>query len=199
MPIYDCQYLSAKSGEISLSESIQQAIRRGVYRYTGKLTPRLAREACDLVRQGRPPKVALNALGVSKQTIWNWEQWAKTGEKGEKYAALWSNLDTAWSEWQAFVAGQLPIAVTNDHRMCVEVASRIMPDDYGKRDTVDVNVGIDVGPVLKAIAAAQQHRDEWLGEWEDVSGQLENRRENVQGQIEATGSEQESTGEAPGV
>jgi thiamine pyrophosphate-dependent acetolactate synthase large subunit-like protein len=40
--------------------------------------------------------------------------------------------------------------------MAVEVASRIMPDEYGKRDSVDVNVQIDAGPVLKAIAEAQQ-------------------------------------------
>lgn len=138
------------------NQSIQTAIREGKYRYPGKITPKLIREACELVRNGRPPSVALSALGVSKQSQWNWKQWAETGECGPRYKDFLSKLEAAWSEWQSFVAGTLPNAVQKDSRMAVEVASRIMPDEYGRRDQVDVNVQLDAGPVLKAIAEAQQ-------------------------------------------
>jgi hypothetical protein len=153
------------------NQSIQTAIRAGKYRYPGKVTPRFIREACELVRNGRPPKVALGALGVKQSAIWNWQHWAETGEKGPKYAQLWSEMAKAWDEWRSFVAGTLPKAVTSDSRMAVEVAARIMPDEYGKRDSVDVNVQIDAGPVLKAIAEAQQRlalqgitEAEWRGD-----------------------------------
>ena len=161
------------------NQSIQTAIREGKYRYPGKLTSRFKAEACALVRRGTPPKVALGALGVTKATIYNWEAWAESGEKGPKYADLFSGLAHSWSEWQAHVAGELPKAIAKDARMAVEVASRIMPDEYGKRDQVDVNVQLDAGPVLKAIAEAQQRlalqgitEAEW-GETNELQGPRE--------------------------
>jgi thiamine pyrophosphate-dependent acetolactate synthase large subunit-like protein len=77
--------------------------------------------------------------------------------------------------------------------MAVEVAARIMPDEYGKRDQVDVNVQIDAGPVLKAIAEAQQRlalQGITEAEWrEDVSGQSETEGVSAEvGSTEAGGS-----------
>lgn len=132
--------------------AIQAAIREGRYRYPGKLTPRFQREACELVRRGTPPTVALGALGVVKQTIWNWKQWAKSGEYGEKYAALWTALEGAWEEWKAYVATHVPGAVEKDSRMAVEVASRVMPEEYGKKDAVTTTY--EIGPLLAQIAMA---------------------------------------------
>ena len=125
-------------------------------RFTGKLTPRLREEACNAVRHGTPATVALKKLGLTPKTVWNWQQWAESGEKGPKYEQLFVALHQAWAEWQSHVAGQLPAAIQKDARMAVEVASRIMPDEYGRRDQVDVNVQIDAGPTLKLLAEAQQ-------------------------------------------
>ena len=138
------------------NQTIQQQIRQGSYTYTGKLTPRFRDEAAALVRCGTPPDTAIVSLGVTKATLLAWKRWADTGEHGTKYAELFSILAQSWEQWKAHVAGELPKAIAKDARMAVEVAARIMPDEYGKRDSVDVNVQIDAGPVLKAIAEAQQ-------------------------------------------
>ena len=128
--------------------------RLAPYKFPGKLTPQFRAHACELVRQGVPPRVALRRTGITRQSILNWER--KRDEGDAQYVALFCALDEAWADWQTYVAGHLPQHIANDARMCVEVAGRIMPDEYGKKDELQVSVQVDPGPVLQAIAAAQQ-------------------------------------------
>jgi len=120
----------------------QERIAR--YCYTGKLTPRLREEACELVRHGVPPKTALRRLGVSGKTVWNWEQRANSRE--EKYEQLFTKLQDAWEYWKASVALELPNAIARDPRMAVEIAGRVMQDEYGKKE--EKAVTFELGPFL---------------------------------------------------
>jgi len=78
-------------------------------------------------------------------TLWNWKQWAKSGEKGPRYEQLFTYLEEAWEEWKATVASQLPNAITRDPKVAVEVAGRIMQDEYGKKEQ---QVTFELGPFL---------------------------------------------------
>jgi len=141
----------------------QERIAR--YRYTGKLTPRLREEAAQLVRKGVPPDTAIVSLGVTKMTLWNWKQWAKSGEKGPRYEQLFTYLEEAWEEWKATVANQLPSAISRDPRMAVEVAGRIMPDEYGKKD--EKAVTFELGPFL-ADLCRKVSSGELDAQWQEI-------------------------------
>ncbi len=117
------------------------------HKWTGKLTPQFKRHACELVQKGVPPRVALRRTGITPQCVWNWEK--KRDEGVPQYVALFSALDEAWAEWQAYVAGKLPEHVAKDARMCVEVAGRIMPDEYGKKD--EATLTYEIGPALAEL------------------------------------------------
>lgn len=156
------------------------------HHYTGKLTPRLRESICRAVRNGTPARVAMRRHKLSQQTIANWENWAKTGEKGPKYTLFWCELEAAWAEWQSFVAGTLPQHVQRDGRVASDIASRIMPDDYGKVDTLNVTQLIEAGPILAQIAAAQRQIAE--GSYIEGDWSLEEGKDAIQEPREAEGS-----------
>ena len=108
-----------------------------IYRYKGKLTPRFREDAVLRVSQGTPIKSALKAAGVCETTIRNWRRNAEDDVEG-KYAQLFNELDSAWAQWQAYVASQLPRHVQRDARVCADIASKIMPEEYAPRQHVYV-------------------------------------------------------------
>lgn len=135
------------------------------YRYKGKLNDKLHDAVVSHVVRGTPAKSALRMLGVADSTIRLWQGKAEEGEK--KYRELFDDLDSAWAQWQDRVAGYLPKHVEKDSRVCIDVAGRIMRDDYGKTEQIAVD-----NPALveftRAIHEALKTPGEWTTYPEDV-------------------------------
>jgi len=157
------------------------------HRYKGKLTPMFREKALDMVHQGAPPRTALRALGCADSTIRAWQSLAQTGEKDGKYALFWRDMADAEQETLSRVAANATKATDRDGKAALDYLGRRDPENWGKKDTLDVNVSMDLGPTFRAVAEAQQKL---------VSGEyrLEEGENAIQGFIEEEGSEQEGSG-----
>ena len=139
-----------KSEKLSPRELLER------YRFTGKLTPSLRSAVCEAVRHGTPARTALKAFGLDDQTIRNWEKWAESKEKGSKYGEFSSELGRAWNEWVHYVASLGEKHIEKDARVWSTTIQALLPDEYGRKDELQVSVQVDPGPVLRAVMEAQQ-------------------------------------------
>ncbi len=126
------------------------------HRYKGKLTSSLQEKAVHLVKCGVPPKNALRALGVADTTIRLWKRNAETNEKGPKYRELFEALEMAEQQALADVANNARRLTEKDGRTALDYLSRRDSEHWSRTDRLEVDGTVDAGPVLKAIAEAQQ-------------------------------------------
>lgn len=115
-----------------------------------KLTPEMQDKICKAIADGNYIETACQLSGISKETYYRWIKYAEGEEApewgGDKeiYCNFYDAIKKAESEAEAFFLSQIKRAAPRSWQAAAWYCERKMPDKYGQRQRMDLNVTGDI-------------------------------------------------------
>lgn len=102
-----------------------------------KFTADRRKAIVDGIRSGLPRRLAAARAGIVKQTFYNWlDEGAKNPDGA--YGRFVADVDAAEAAFAADILEKWTGAIPDDWRAGMELLSRRLPDEYGKRERHEV-------------------------------------------------------------
>lgn len=116
-----------------------------------KLTAETVDKLLSAIEEGQTYKVACGYAAICYQTLRNWIEQARDdidAENVTEYVVFLDMLSRAESAVERKAVNAWVSAFRDDYRAARDFLERRNPEEWGRRDTVDVNARVAVGVVL---------------------------------------------------
>ncbi|HXK40269.1 MAG TPA: hypothetical protein VJ837_05540 [Candidatus Paceibacterota bacterium] len=128
----------------------------------------------DAVRRGRPFGLSGELAGLGKDTIWTWiEKARQRPDDYPQYVQLLNDMEQAKADYADYALAKIEEAADSDPRQWTArawILERTRPEEFGKRDTVEVSTTAPLVQVNQLILDDPAARNEARAMLQRVAG-----------------------------